>query len=342
MMTQAARGAQNKIPGIRKAAILMVVLGDKAATEIYRNLPQVDLERLTREIAEVDKISRDDALQVLEEFHKLALTRDYLLKGGPEYAERLLVAAFGETAAKDLLHQVIRSQEVSLKDLDVLQKADPQQLAKFVEGEHPQTVALLVAHLGAKPASALLQLLPQKMQSEVVERLARLRQFSPEIVQRIIGVLVKKIQGLGKQNRMAYGGIDAVADLLNRMETSKAILENIEQKDANLALSIRNVMFTFDDLMSVPEAGIREIVGQCDKKTLATALKKATTELKNHIFSVMSSRAADMMKEDMDALGPVRARDVAQAQQEVVALARKLESDGKISLKNQVEDAFVE
>ena len=341
-MAQAA--AHNKVPGIRKAAILMVVLGDKAASEIYRNLPQSELERLTREIAELDEVSRDEAVMVMEEFSKLALTRDYVMKGGPDHAQRLLVSAFGDAVAKDLLSQVLRSQEVTLKDLDVLQKADPQQLAKFVEGEHPQTVALLLAHLGAKSASSLLQLLPDKMRSEVVERLAKLRQFSPEVVQRIIGVLTKKIQGLGKQNRLAYGGIDAVADLLNRLETpsSKSILESIERQDAKLALSIRNVMFTFEDLLSVPEGAIREVIGQCDKKTLALALKRSSPDLKNHIAKVMSSRAAEMLNEDMEAMGQVRARDVSQAQQELVSLTRKLESEGKISLRNEVGDALVE
>ncbi len=332
-----------RIPGIRKAAILVVLLGDKAAGEIYRQLNQEQVESLTREIAEVDYIPRDLAIQVLEEFDKLALTRDYLAKGGLEYAEKLLVSAFGEIAAKELLNQVMRSQEVSLKDLDVLQKADPQQLAKLVEGEHSQTVALLLAHLGAKSSSAMLQLLPEKRRAEVVERLAKLRQFSPEMVQKIISVLHRKIQGLGKQNRLAYGGIDAVADLLNRMdsEASKTILETIEQQDPNLALSIRNVMFTFEDLIGVPEAAIREIVSQVDKKNLALALKRATAELKAHMCKVMSSRAVEMLTEDMDAMGPVRARDVSAAQQEIVALARKLESEGKLTLKNEVEDAYV-
>lgn len=333
----------NKPSGLRKAAILVVLLGDKAAGEIYRHLPQDQVEILTREIAEVEYIPRDQAIAVLEEFDKLALTRDYLAKGGLDYAERLLVSAFGETAAKDLLGQVMRSQEVSLKDLDVLQKADPQQLAKLVEAEHPQTIALLLAHLGAKSSSALLQLLPEKTRAEAVERLAKLRQFSPEMVQRIISVLHRKIQGLGKQNRLAYGGIDAVADLLNRIDltASKGILESIEQEDPKLALSIRNVMFTFEDLIAVPEASIREIVSQIDKKNLAISLKRATPELKAHICKVMSSRAVEMLTEDMEAMGPVRSRDVSAAQQEIVALARKLEAEGKLTLKNEVEDAYV-
>lgn len=336
--------AQQRISGLRKAAILMVLLGDRTASDIYRQLSQDEVEQLTREITEMDVVSHDLAFQVLDEFNKLTVTQDYLAKGGVDYAEKLLVNAFGGTAAKDLLNQVLRTQEVSLKDLDAVQKADPVQLAKFVEGEHPQTVALLVAHLGSKSASSLIKLLPEQMRAEVIQRLARLRQFSPEMVQKIIGVLHKKVEGLGKQNRLAYGGIDAVADLLNRMEqnASQAILQAIEQQDTKLALAIRNVMFTFEDFLAVPEASLRELLGAIDKKTLAIALKGATPELKSHITKTMSSRAAEMLTEDMEALGVMRARDVQQAQQEIVAVARKLEGEGKLVLKNEgEEDAYI-
>jgi flagellar motor switch protein FliG len=332
-----------EVSGLRKAAVLMVLLGDKVASSVYRHLSQDEVEQLTREIAEMDVITHDLALQVLDEFNKLTVTQDYLAKGGVEYAQRLLVGAFGEQAAKDLLNQVLRTQEVSIKDLEAVQRADPVQLAKFLEGEHPQTVALLVAHLPAKSASALLKLLPESMRAEVVQRLAKLRQFSPEMVQRIIRVLRKKIVALGTQNQLAYGGIEAVGDLLNRLDQrlSHAILATIEQQDAELALAIRNTMFTFDDFLVVPEVSIRELLGLIDKKTLAIALKGASPELKSHFTKTLSSRAAEMLTEDMEALGVLRARDVQQAQQEIVAVARKLEAEGKIVLKNEAEDAYI-
>ncbi len=332
-----------EVSGLRKAAVLMVLLGDKVASSVYRHLSQDEVEQLTREIAEMDVITHDLALQVLDEFNKLTVTQDYLAKGGVEYAQRLLVGAFGEQAAKDLLNQVLRTQEVSIKDLEAVQRADPVQLAKFLEGEHPQTVALLVAHLPAKSASALLKLLPESMRAEVVQRLAKLRQFSPEMVQRIISVLRKKIVALGTQNQLAYGGIEAVGDLLNRLDQrlSQAILATIEQQDAELALAIRNTMFTFDDFLVVPEVSIRELLGLIDKKTLAIALKGASPELKSHFTKTLSSRAAEMLTEDMEALGVLRARDVQQAQQEIVAVARKLEAEGKIVLKNEAEDAYI-
>jgi len=329
--------------GLRKAAMLMVLLGEKTASAIYRNLPQTKVEILTREIAALEYVPSETAAQITEEFNKLLLTREYVVKGGISYAQRLLVQAFGEAAAKDLLLQVTRTEEVSVKDLETLQKADPQQLLKFVEGEHPQTVALLLAHLGASTASALVQLLPQDTKSQVVERLAKIRQFSPEMVQKIVAVVTKKIKGLGKQKLLTYGGIDAVADLLNRLDASasKSILESLETVDANLALAIRNVMFTFEDFLVAPDASIRELLGALDKKTLAIALKGASPMLKDKFLGGMSERAAEMFKEDMEVTGAVRARDVSRAQAEIVTMARKLEAEGKITLKNEGEDALV-
>lgn len=338
-----AQAAQERVSGLRKAAVLMVVLGDKAASSIYKHLSQAEVEELTREIAQVAIVPHDTAVQVLEEFNKLALTRDYLARGGYEYAHRLLVNAFGEPAAKDLLRQVMRGEEVSLKDLDVIQKADPQLLAKLIQGEHPQTIALLLAHLGSKMSSALLNLLPQELTAQVVERLAKLRQVSPEMVQQIVSVLHRKLQGLGKQNRLAYGGINAVAELLNRLETptSSTILESIERQDQKLAMAIRNQMFTFADFLNSPEASIRDLLAQVDKKTLALALKGAPVELKGYFLKAMSSRAAEMLNEDIDSLSAVRSRDVLQAQQEIVQTARSLEAAGKIVLKSEGDDTYV-
>ena len=331
------------LSGLRKAAILLVLLGDDAASSVYRNLPQEEVQRLTQEITELDYISPQTAAQILQEYYHLTVTQEYLSQGGQEYARQLLVRAFGEEGAEDLLEQVTQYQEAQSATLDSLQKADPQQLVMFVEGEHPQTIALILAHLGMKSASSLLVLLPEKTRAEVVRRLAELHQFSPEMVQKISLVLNRKLHALGEQNRRAYGGVKAVSEMLNRLDATVArgILDTIEQEDPRLSLNIRNLMFTFEDLLAVPESSIREILSQLDKKSLALALKGASEEMKNHFFKTMSSRAVDMLKEDMEALGPVRARQVAQAQQEVVQLARKLEADGKISLKSFGDDAYV-
>ena len=331
------------LSGVRKAAILLVALGEEAATPIYRQLGDREVQQITQEIAELNLVESDTAEQVLREYHDLMLTQEYLSQGGTEYATRLLVKAFGEEGARTLLDQVSRAQEMSASKLDSLQKADPQQLAKFLEGEHPQTIALILAHLDPKQGSSLLMRLPEKLRAEAVKRLANLRQFSPEMAQKVSVILHRKLQALGEQSRRAYAGLKGVAELLNRLEpvSCKVILENIEVDDSKLALSIRNLMFTFDDFLGVSEGGIRELLAHLDKKVLATALKGASEQLRNHIFKTMSSRAVEMMKEDMEVLGPVRGRDVNKAQQECVAVARQLESEGKITLKLENDDEFV-
>jgi flagellar motor switch protein FliG len=333
----------NPLNGVRKAAILLVLLGEEVASEIYRNLPELEVEQLTTEIAELEYVDPATAMTVLEEYHNLALTQDYLAQGGTDYAKKLLVKAFGEDGARQLLKQVTQTAEMSAAKLDSLQKADPQQLAKFLETEHPQTIALILAHLDSKQASALLMKFPEELRAESIRRLAQLRQFSPEIAQKISMALHKRLEALGEQHRRAYAGVQGVADVLNRLDpvTTKVILETIEKNDPKLALGIRNLMFTFQDLLGVPETAIREILGNLDKKTLAMALRGATEELKAYIFKSMSSRAVEMLKEDMEVLGPVRSRDVIRAQQEAVAVARKLESEGKIVLGAESEDEFV-
>jgi flagellar motor switch protein FliG len=331
------------LAGVRKAAILLVILGEDAASQIYRHLPPAEVEQISQGIAGLTAVDAETALKVLEEFEHLVMAGDYLAQGGKDYANKLLIKAFGEEGARELLHQVSLTAEMSASQLDSLRKADPQQLAKFIEGEHPQTIALILAHLEAKQASTLLMRLPEELRSEAIKRLAQLRQFSPEMAQRVSIVLNKRLEALGEQSRRAYAGLRGVADVMNRLEitTAKTILEGIEKEDPKLALSIRNLMFTFEDLLTVPEAGIRELLGQMDKKTLATALRGASEELKNYIFKSMSSRAVEMLKEDMDVLGPVKSKDIHKAQMEAVAVARKLETEGKLTLSPEGDDEYV-
>ena len=340
-MTAPASGLS--VSGLQKAAILMVFLGEDAASEIYRHLPPAEVEQITKEIATLDYVNPETGMAVLEEFERLVMTGGYVSQGGTEYANKLLIKAFGKEGASELLRQVAQAAELSGGNLDSLRKADPQQLAKFIEGEHPQTIALILAHLESKQASIVLMKLPPELRAEPIKRLAQLRQFSPEMAQRVAMVLHKRLEALGEQSRQAYAGLRGVADLMNRLDlkTGKGILEAIEGEDPKLALSIRNLMFTFEDLMTVPEAGIRELLGQMDKKTLATALRGSSEELKNYIFKSMSSRAVEMLKEDMEVLGAVKSRDVSKAQMEAVAVARKLEAEGKLTLTPETEDEFV-
>jgi flagellar motor switch protein FliG len=334
---------ENTLKGRKKAAILLVLLGNETAATVYRNLPESEVRLITQEIAELEYISPELAAQVLREYHRLTLTQEYMAQGGRDYAAKLLVKAFGEQNAQALLDEVNRAQEVSAQNLDTLQKADPHQLAKFIQGEHPQTIALILAHLNAKVARSVLMMLPEKIRGQAVKRLAQMQQFSPEMVKKISLVLHKRLSNLGTQSQRAYGGVKAVAELLNQIDqdASTTILGTIEQDNASLATTIRNLMFTFEDFLVVPDTGIRELLGQVDKKMLATALKGASEDLKNHIFKCMSSRAVEMLKEDMDVLGPVRSKDVQTAQREIVAAARRLEGEGKLALKQEQEDSYV-
>ncbi|HWG38866.1 MAG TPA: flagellar motor switch protein FliG [Terriglobales bacterium] len=330
-------------PGVRKAAVLMVLLGDDAASSVYRSLPRTEVTRLTEEISELSFVAPAEAHSVLEEYNQLLLTHTYLAQGGTDYATNLLVQAFGEKDAKMLLSQVMEAQEARAGNLDSLQQADPPQLAKFLQDESPQTIAVILAHLGVRAASNLLTLLPENVSGEAVKRLAEMRQFSPEMAEKISMVLHRKFENLGEKGRRAYAGVKAVADILNRTElaTSKMVLETIEQSDPSLALGIRDLMFTFEDMVAVPEPSLREWLSAMDKRTLALALKGAPADLRAHVLQAMSSRAADMLKEDMEALGPVRARDVLGAQQEAVTLARRLEQEGKMILKADHNEEFI-
>jgi flagellar motor switch protein FliG len=324
-----------KIPGVRKAAILLMAVGEELASTLFQSLSESDVQRVADEITRLGEVSEQQLYEVMSEFHELARTQTQMVRGGHDYAARLLTEAFGQARAGELLTQVNRARERSAGDLANLQKMEPQQLAKFLETEHAQTVALVLAHLDAKRASNVLVHLGPQMRVEAVQRLAGMRQFSPEMAQKVALVLHRRMDSLGTTGRKSYAGFRAVADLLNRLDQKLCnhILEEIEQKEPKTATEIRSLMFTFDDLITVPEQSVREIVAASDKRLLALSLKGCKENIRAHLFKAMSSRAAEMMREDMESMGPVRGRDVTAAQQELLALAQKLEADGKIVLK---------
>ena len=332
--------SQPKMPGVRKAAILLMAVGDELASELFQTLSESDVHRVADEITHLGEVSEEQLEQVMAEFHEMVKSQSQMVRGGKDYAARLLTEAFGPARADELLTQVNNARERTAGDLAMLQKMEPQQLSKFLENEHPQTVALVLAHLDAKRASTVLVHLGPQMRVEAVQRLAGMRQFSPEMAQKVALVLHRRMDSLGSTGRKNYAGYKAVADLLNRLDQNLCnnILEEIEQKEPKTATEIRSLMFTFDDLLTVPEQSIREIVAAADKRTLALSLKGGKENIRAHLFKAMSSRAAEMMREDMESMGPVRGRDVTTAQQELLALAQKLESEGKIVLKVEPEN----
>jgi flagellar motor switch protein FliG len=338
-------GATNAVAlsGARKAAILLSLLGDEAAAAILRNLPDDDLQRITDELANLPHVPFDVTFEVLEEFQQLMAAQDFIAVGGQDVASRLLIKAFGESGAKSMVQRLMRADEMSSLRMDSLKKLDTKKLARFLVGEHSQTKALILGHLDAKQASALLMKLEPEARADCVRRLANLGQFSPDIAAKVSTVLNRRLRPVADQGRSAGAGFRDVAELMNRLDplTAREILENIEKEEPKLAISIRDQMFTFDDFLEVPEQDLRELMNSVDKKTLMVAMKGASEDLRSHFYRTMSSRAVEMMKEDADAMGPVRNKDVVKAQTEIVAIARKLESEGKIALKSEGEDEYV-
>lgn len=326
--------AQGRVSGAQKAAILLAVVGEEAATVILRNLPERDAQRIAEELIDLRNVAPEVANAVLAECHKAAIGDEFGL-GGSEYAKQLLLRAYGEEAGRTLLRKVSRLREAP-GNFDWLAKSDPDMLARFIDQEHPQTIALVLAHLEPKQGCAVLLKLPEQLRADTLKRLASLKQFSPQMAQKVSTVLQQKLQTVGEQSHQSYAGLKGVADLMNSMHapTAASILEAIEHDEPNLAVNIRKLMFTFEDLISIPEASLRDWLAALDKKVLATALRGASEEVKNHIFRAMSSRAVEMLKEDMESLGPVRSRDVTKAQEEAIAIARKLEAEGKLILKD--------
>jgi flagellar motor switch protein FliG len=332
---------RSKLSGVRKAAILLTVLGEDNAATVFRDLNPEDLQRVADEVANLGAIPVELSLQVIEEYQRMTQAQEYLIQGGYDLARRLLVKAFGEPEAERVLQRLTKSRD--LNPLESLRRADPQKLAKFLEAEHPQTIALILGQLGDRQASALLMSLPNETRAEAVKRLAILRRFSPEMAEKVSSVLSQRMNSVGDQGKRTYSGFQSAADIMNCIDTTVAqeILESIENVEPTLAISIRDLMFTFEDLLQVGEAHVRELTGAIDKRTLALALKGTNDELKDHFFRTMSTRAVEMLKEDIETLGPVRSKDVIKAQTEVVATARQLEAEGKIVLKGEANEEYL-
>ena len=331
------------VSGARKAAILLSLIGEEASAPILRNLHESDLERVSDEITNLARVPVEVTVQVLEEYHQIMAAQEYIAVGGQDVAFRLLVKAFGEKGANNMLEKMARTEDNSSFKADALRKADPQQLARFLAAEQAQTRALIVGNLEAKQASALLMNLEPAVRADCVKRLATMGRFSPEVASKVSNVLSRRLRSGGDQRGQGKSSIKSLAEVMNRLEPTAAreILETIESEEPKLAISIRDLMFTFEDFLEVPEPDLRELMNAIDKKTLMIALKGATEELRTRIYRTMSSRAVEMMKEDSEMMGPVRSKEVIKAQGEIVAIARKLEAEGKIVLKSEGEDEYV-
>jgi flagellar motor switch protein FliG len=281
---------------------------------------------------------------VLNEFYQMTIAHQYVLKGGVEYARRVLLSAFGPELGKRMLDRMLKQLGGESLALDTLQKADPQQLAKFIHSEHPQTIALILSHLNPGQGAGLLASLPDELRADVALRMANLDQISPDVVNKIANIIGVRLRELGEVDRQSTGGVHAVAEMFNRMDSvsSKQLMERIEQTDAKLGETIRHLMFVFEDMLMVDQNGIKEMLSRVDRKVLTVALKGTSEQLKQHFMSAMSQRGAEMMREDMDALGPMKIKDVENAQQQVILVLRQLETEGIVNLKGGGSDQYVE
>lgn len=330
-----ASDAMEPIPGIRKAAILLVTLGEDASSLVLKHFSEDEVHRLGREVARLHNVSNEMSERVLDEFYQMSVAHEYVLKGGVDYARKMLVSAFGPEHARSLLDRLMKTIGTDAANFDALQKADPQQLAKFIHSEHPQTIALILSHLKPSQAAALLASLPAEMRPDVALRMANLDQISPDIISRIATIIGQKLKALGELNRESYGGIRAVAEMFNRLDTgsSKEILDSIEMRDPGLVETVRHLMFVFEDLLTVDGNAIKEILSRVDRKMLTLALKGTSESLRNHFMGNMSQRGAEMLREEMETMGPVKIKDVEGAQQQIISVVRQLENEGVISMK---------
>jgi flagellar motor switch protein FliG len=321
--------------GVHKAAALLTTLGEKASAQVVKHFNDEELQHVTQAIAQLENLTSTEAEQILDEYHQMLLAQQYVVKGGLDYARNMLFSAFGPEVAGRLLDRLRERMAAESANFDTLQKADPQQLAKFIHNEHPQTIALVLSHLGASQAAALLSSLPQELQTDVAMRMAHIDQISPDIIHKIAAVIEQKLKTLGEFSRESYGGVRAVADMINRLDlnVSKEIMTSIEENDAKLFETIRHLMFVFEDLMQLDIRDLKELIQRIDRKLLTVAMKGTSEQLKVRIFGVMSQRSAEMLKEDIEVIGAVKIREVEAAQQQIIAMIREMEKEGTISLQ---------
>lgn len=332
-----------RISGIRKAAIFMLSIGDEASAKVLRHLSEADAERVSREVARLSSVSNEEVDAILMEAHQLITARQYYLEGGMDFAQKMLTKAFGPDVSRVLLDRIAKSMGGDTASFDAMQKMDPKQIARLVYNEYPQTIALVVSHLVPAQAAALLTALPAEMRAEVVKRVANLDHISPEIIVRISQMIGRRLQAVGEISRESYGGVRAVAEILNRLDSGigEKILEEISKDDGTVAETIRNLMFVFDDILKFNMEAMRILVSKIDRKVLAVALKGTSDALRKQFTQTMSARATEMLIEEIETLGPIRIKEVTAAQQEIIAQIRKLQGEGALHVGESFGDEYV-
>lgn len=330
-----------EITGVQKAAILFIALGPDKSSNVFKHLKEDEIEQLTLEIANTRSVSPAMKDAVLDEFYEVCLAQQYIAEGGIGYAKDLLEKALGSERAKDVIGKLTASLQV--RPFEFVRKTDASQLLNFIQDEHPQTIALILSYLSSNQASAIISALSPEKQTDVAKRIAQMDRTSPDVIKEVEKVLEQKLASLVNQDYTIVGGVDSIVDILNTVDrgTEKHIMESLEIEDPELADEIRKKMFVFEDILSLDDRSIQRVLREVDNNELAVALKGSNEEVQNLIFSNLSKRLATMIREDMDFMGPVRMKDVEEAQQKIVNIIRKLEDSAEIIISRGGGDEIV-
>ncbi len=333
--------ADKKLTGKQKAAIVLVALGTEIAAQILPHLSEAEVEELSLEIARLGNIPADVRQQVIREFYEVCLAQNLALEGGIDHARALLEQAFGPERASEIVNRLTRA--LQMLPFDSIKRVHPAQLSTFLQDEHPQTIALVLAYLEPQAAAAVLSSLPPELRPEVAERLATMGSTPPEVIRRVETVLQRKLSSLASHELTAAGGVKSLVDILQWVDrnTERTIFDALNESNPELAEEVRKLMFTFEDLLQLDDRSIQQILKEVDMKELALALKGASDALKEKIFRNMSERAVNMLKEEIEFMGPVRVRNVEEAQQRIVSIVRRLEEAGEIVLSRGGEDEML-
>ncbi|MBQ3781878.1 MAG: flagellar motor switch protein FliG [Lachnospiraceae bacterium] len=332
---------KDDLSGIEKAAILLISLGPEKSVNVFKHLKEDEIEQLTLEIANTRSVSSKVKEAVLDEFYEVCLAQQYIAEGGISYAKELLEMALGSDKAKDVIGKLTASLQV--RPFEFVKKTDPTQLLNFIQDEHPQTIALILSYLSSGQASAIIGMLPPEKQADVAKRIAQMDRTSPDVIKEVEKVLERKLASLVNQDYTIVGGVDAIVEILNTVDrgTEKHIIETLEIEEPELADEIRRKMFVFEDILSLDDKSIQRVLREVDNNELAMALKGSTEEVQTVIFNNLSKRLAVMIREDMEFMGPVRLKDVEEAQQKIVNIIRKLEDSAEIIISRGGGDEIV-
>ena len=336
-----ARSSDDKISGLQKASILLIALGPEKSATIFKHLKEDEIEELTLEIANTRSITPQIKEEVIDEFYEVCLAQQYIAEGGIGYAKELLEKALGADKAMDVIGKLTASLQV--KPFEFIRKAEASQLLNFIQDEHPQTIALILSHLPLSQAAIIVSSLPPDRQADVAKRIALMDRTSPDVVKEVEKVLESKLSSLVNQDYTIIGGVDAVVDILNAVDrsTEKHIMETLEIEEPELADEIRKKMFVFEDILLLDDRAIQRVLRDVDNNDMALALKSANEQVQASIFNNMSKRLAVMIKEDMEFMGPVRMKDVEEAQQKIVNIIRKLEDSAEIVISRGGGDEII-